>query len=178
MSLAEFVRNLDSSDGNPPVRTTEPAPEQDPKKANGSTPAENSKENADCVDGPAPFRLSYPLDVILKHPEWGRFVQRTGKVIGVLTDSGSRVACGHLKLMPRDAWHSTQNQGYANRPMAAMFAPQDKRFPRLWIPAAQLPQNFFQVREISVQHGRISFYGYALLVIDPSLGSEHHWISG
>ncbi|RUS81839.1 hypothetical protein EGW08_010400, partial [Elysia chlorotica] len=61
-----------------------------------------------------------------------QFVQQTGKVVYIYERKHSRAASGRLKLMPDK-----------NKSMA-FFSPTDSRMPRMHIPMAECPKDFYQ----------------------------------
>lgn len=74
---------------------------------------------------------TWTVEEIMKHPEWPRFIQRTGKIVHILERKHSCVAAGHLKLLPD------------KNPKRALFSPNDSRVPRIMVPMSDCPQNFF-----------------------------------
>ncbi|XP_054711205.1 DIS3-like exonuclease 2 [Uloborus diversus] len=71
------------------------------------------------------------VEDVMKHPEWPKFVQKTGKVVHILHPTHSRKAAGHLKLCPD------------KNPKWALFSPNDSRVPRIMVPMSDCPQNFY-----------------------------------
>lgn len=61
-----------------------------------------------------------------------KFVQRTGKVVYIYEKKHSRAASGRLKLM------QDKNKNFA------LFSPSDSRIPRIIIPIAECPKDFFE----------------------------------
>ncbi|KAG8198903.1 hypothetical protein JTE90_015115 [Oedothorax gibbosus] len=74
---------------------------------------------------------TWTVEKIMKHPEWPRFVQKTGKVVHILERKHSCIAAGHLKLFPD------------KNPKRALFSPNDSRVPRIMVPMSDCPPNFF-----------------------------------
>ncbi|XP_022646783.1 DIS3-like exonuclease 2 isoform X2 [Varroa destructor] len=154
ISLFDFVRNSDTA---PEDVTTRNESKDGVSVKSVSEAVGGGAVACAVVDNPAvnetrSCEIEYPLELIFEHPEWGRFVQRTGRVIGIVSETGPRVSCGLLRTMKNEFWHQIDQQkpaqhyqhGNRQRPKAALFVPQDKRFPHLWIPAGQCPPNFFE----------------------------------
>ncbi|XP_043244120.1 DIS3-like exonuclease 2 isoform X2 [Amphibalanus amphitrite] len=98
----------------------------------GATPnrhQKNDKQKEKPKDGSA---LGVTVERALAHPEWGRFVQRTAKVVHIVEPKHPRRAVGELRQFPDGSRHQ------------AMFAPRDHRVPRLKVAAADCPADFFQ----------------------------------
>ncbi|GBM82735.1 DIS3-like exonuclease 2 [Araneus ventricosus] len=74
---------------------------------------------------------SLTVEDIMRHPQWPRFIQKTGKVVHVLERKHSRIAAGHLKLCP------DKNRNWA------LFSPNDSRVPRIMVPMSDCPPNFY-----------------------------------
>ncbi|CAG0897653.1 unnamed protein product [Darwinula stevensoni] len=74
------------------------------------------------------------LDVLdlLRLPCWKKLVQRTGKVVYIVQPVHTRMAAGHLKLMAD------------KNPDTALFSPKDNRIPRMKIPMAECPGDFYR----------------------------------
>ncbi|XP_035214589.1 DIS3-like exonuclease 2 [Stegodyphus dumicola] len=71
------------------------------------------------------------VEEVMKHPEWERFIQKTGKVVHILERKHSCLAAGRLKLCPD------------KNPKWALFSPNDSRVPRIMVPMSDCPQNFY-----------------------------------
>jgi DIS3-like exonuclease 2 len=69
--------------------------------------------------------------VVLAHPHYKRFVQRTGRVIYICEKRHSRFGAGFLTIFPD------------KNPRFAKFSPTDPCVPRMKIPRDQCPQDFF-----------------------------------
>ncbi|CAL1301213.1 unnamed protein product [Larinioides sclopetarius] len=74
---------------------------------------------------------SLTVEDIMRHPQWTRFIQKTGIVVHVLERKHSRIAAGHLKLCP------DKNRNWA------LFSPNDSRVPRIMVPMSDCPPNFY-----------------------------------
>ena len=73
----------------------------------------------------------YERDTVLAHSEWKRFVQRTAQVVYIAKQVHSRYGVGFLSIFP-DC-----------NPNFAKFSPTDPCVPRMKIPKAQCPKDFF-----------------------------------
>ena len=74
---------------------------------------------------------AYERDVVLSHPEWKRFVQRTARVVYIVEQVHSRCGVGFLSIFPD------------GNPNFAKFSPTDPCVPRMKIPKDQCPKDFF-----------------------------------
>lgn len=95
---------------------------QEPTVSSGSTASlrkESQYEHVSVAD-------------MLRHPQWKRFVQCTGRVVHILEAKNSRVTAGLLRLQPD------------RNPAWLLFSPKDSRFPRMLIPGQQAPHGFFE----------------------------------
>ncbi|GFV58149.1 DIS3-like exonuclease 2 [Trichonephila clavipes] len=75
---------------------------------------------------------SLTVEEVMMHPNWSKFIQKTGKVVHVLERKHSRIAAGHLKLCP------DKNKNWA------LFSPNDSRVPRIMVPLSDCPNNFYE----------------------------------
>jgi hypothetical protein len=75
--------------------------------------------------------VQYPMDAVFRHPEWEKFIQKTGRVVFIKQEKHSRVAAGTLALFPD------------NNPNFAKFSPTDAKVPRMKIPKEECPESFF-----------------------------------
>lgn len=74
---------------------------------------------------------AYERDVVLSHPEWKKFVQRTARVVYIVEQVHSRCGVGFLSIFPD------------GNPNFAKFSPTDPCVPRMKIPKDQCPKDFF-----------------------------------
>lgn len=66
------------------------------------------------------------------HPDtWQKFVQKTGRVVSILERKHTRRSVGYLKIFPD------------KNPNFALFSPTDSRVPRMKIPRANCPPEFW-----------------------------------
>lgn len=101
------------------------------KKKSGSAKNKAISDDADILIKVENNIQSLTVEQVMQHPEWSKFIQKTGKVVHILERKHSRFAAGHLKLLP------DKNFKWA------LFSPNDSRVPRILIPMSDCPLNFY-----------------------------------
>uniref|UniRef100_V5GGL2 Putative exosomal 3'-5' exoribonuclease complex subunit n=2 Tax=Ixodes ricinus TaxID=34613 RepID=V5GGL2_IXORI len=108
-----------------------------PRKRSNKKKKKNKQGSPISSGGTASLRKESQYEHVtvadmLRHPQWKRFVQCTGRVVHILEAKNSRVAAGTLRLLQD------------RNPAWLLFSPKDSRFPRMLIPSAQAPPGFFE----------------------------------
>lgn len=107
------------------------------KKNKKKQPSKVPSESSSTSHTTASLRKQSPYERltiadVLRHPQWRRFVQKTGKVVCILEAKNTRITAGHLRLQQD------------RNPSWVLFSPRDSRFPRMLIPSSECPPGFFQ----------------------------------